>query len=100
MIVTCGEDFEVFQKEVESFLQTTEAKSKSDIDDKRKYKDLLNCGFKLTNVVRIENTSPYDESIFGKIGDYTSKTIKDLIKRGEDDAVEAVKPKLNDPRMS
>ena len=63
MIVTCGEDFEVFQKEVESFLQTTEAKSKSDIDDKRKYKDLLNCGFKLTNVVRIENTSPYDESI-------------------------------------
>jgi NTE family protein len=92
-----GEDFEVFQKEVETFLQTTEAKSKSDIDDKRKYKDLLNCGFKLTNVVRIENTSPYDESIFGKIGDYTSKTIKDLIKRGEDDAVEAVKPKLNDP---
>ncbi|MGB6527638.1 MAG: hypothetical protein WBF33_05975 [Candidatus Nitrosopolaris sp.] len=54
----------------------------------------------MTNVVRIENTSPYDESIFGKIGDYTSKTIKDLIKRGEDDAVEAVKPKLNDPRMS
>ncbi|MGB6527639.1 MAG: hypothetical protein WBF33_05980 [Candidatus Nitrosopolaris sp.] len=41
MIVTCGEDFEVFQKEVESFLQTTEAKSKSDIDDKRKYKDRI-----------------------------------------------------------
>jgi hypothetical protein len=61
---------------------------------KRKYKDLLNCGFKLTNVVRIENTSPYDDSIYGKIGDYTSKTIKHLIKKGSDDAIEALKPSL------
>ncbi|MFZ0895748.1 MAG: hypothetical protein WAZ77_14725 [Candidatus Nitrosopolaris sp.] len=83
------EKFEVFQKEFESLL-TREAKSKSDTDNKRKYKDLLNCGFKLTNVIRIENTSSYDDSIFGKIGDYSSKTIKDLIKKGGEDAYEVL----------
>ena len=36
--------YEAFQKEFESFLKTTEAKSKSDTDDKRSYKGLLNCG--------------------------------------------------------
>lgn len=88
------EKFEVFHKEFESFL-TREAKSKSDTDNKRKYKDLLNCGFRLTNVVRIENTSPYDDSIFGKIGDYSSKTIQDLIKKGGDDALEVLDSKPN-----
>ena len=75
------EKFEVFHKEFESFL-TREAKSKSDTDNKRKYKDLLNCGFRLTNVVQIENTSPYDDSIFGKIGGFTtSKTIQNIDKK-------------------
>lgn len=79
------EKFEVFQKEFESFL-IREAKSKSDTDKKRRYKDLLNCVFRLTGVVRIENTFPYDDSIFGKIGDYSSKTVKDLITKGGEDA--------------
>ena len=83
--------FEVFQNDFESFLKTTEAKSKSDKGDKRMYKDLLNCGFKLTNVVRIENAS-YDDSISGKIADYSSKTIKDLIKKGRDDALKVLNP--------
>ena len=86
------EKFEIFQKEFGSFL-TREAKSRSDTDNERNYKDLLNCGFRLTSVVRIENTSPYDDSIFGKIGDYSSKTIKDLIIKGGEDAIKVLDSK-------
>ena len=77
--------FDEFQNDFESFLRTTEAKSKSDIGDKRTYKDLLTCRFKLTNVVRIENTYHHD-NISNKIADYTSQTIKSLIEKGRDDA--------------
>ena len=75
-----------FKKDFERFLRTTEAKSKSDMGNKRTYKDLLNCRFKLKSVLRIENTYD-DDSISAKIGDYTSKTIKNLIKKGRDDAL-------------
>jgi len=83
--------FDLFQKEFESFLKTTEAKSKSDIHHKRTYEDLLNCTFKLKSIVRIENTYD-DDSISAKIADYTSKTIKNLIKKGKDDALKVLNP--------
>ena len=54
------------------------------------YKELLNGSFKLTKVVRIEPTG-YDDSISGKGADFTSKTIKDLIKKGEEDASKVLK---------
>jgi NTE family protein len=85
--------FDVFQKDFEHFLETTEAKSKSDIQtgSKRTYKDVLNCTFNLKNVVRIENTSDYDDSIYGKGADFSSQTIKGLIKKGRDDASKVLK---------
>jgi NTE family protein len=74
-----------FKNEFKNFLKTTEAKSKSNTNEKRTYKDLLNGSFKLTNVIRIEH-SGYDDSISGKGADFTSKSIKDLIKQGKKDA--------------
>jgi NTE family protein len=80
--------FDVFQQDFQNFLETTQAKSKSDIQGggKRTYKDVLNCTFNLKKVVRIENTSLYDDSISGKGADFSSQTIKGLIKKGRDDA--------------
>jgi hypothetical protein len=60
-------------------------KSKGDLDESRKYKDLLRGRFKLTEALRIENES-YEDSIYGKIADFTSKTIVKLIERGKQDA--------------
>ena len=74
-------------------MDRTEAKSKSDIQGggKRTYKDVLNCTYNLKNIVRIENTSPYDDSISGKGADFSSQTIKGLIKKGRDDASKVLK---------
>jgi NTE family protein len=85
--------FDVFQEDFENFLETTEAKSRSDIQAgrKRTYRDVLNCTFNLKNVIRIENTSPYDDSISGKGADFSSQTIKGLIKKGRDDASKVLK---------
>jgi hypothetical protein len=44
----------------------------------------------LKNVVRIENTSPYEDSISGKGADFSSQTIRAL-KRGRDDASKVLK---------
>jgi NTE family protein len=46
--------FDVFQHDFQNFLETTQAKSKSDIQagGKRTCKDVLNCTFNLKNVVR------------------------------------------------
>jgi NTE family protein len=89
-----GKDkFDVFRQDFENFLERTEAKSKSDIQGggKRTYKDVLNCTLNLKNVVRIENTSPYDDSISGKGADFSSQTIRALIKRGREDASKVLK---------
>ena len=51
----------------------------------RTYRDILNGGFKLTNVIRIENRG-YENSISGKVSDFTSKSIKDLIQKEKKDA--------------
>jgi len=83
-----NDKFDVFQQDFEHFLETTEAKSKLHIQGpgKRTYKDVLNCTFNLKKVVRIENTSAYDDSISGKGSDFSSQTIKGLIRKGIEDA--------------
>ena len=63
----------------------TKTISKDGKDDVRDYQNLINAGFKLTKVVRIERTN-YINSIYGKTGDLTFETINKLIKEGECDA--------------
>lgn len=41
--------------------------------------------FKVTKLIRIERTN-YENSIHGKIGDFTVDTISELTKEGENDA--------------
>jgi predicted acylesterase/phospholipase RssA len=74
----------IFQNEFENLLNSTEAKSKGDRGEHIKYKDLLKGRFKLTKVIRIE-PAIYSNSIFGKGGDFTSKTITSLIEQGKQD---------------
>jgi NTE family protein len=76
---------DLFEKEFESFLNTTQAKSKGDLGERRSYRDLLRGRFKLTKVIRIENQN-YEDSIAGKGADFTFETIEKLIKRGKEDA--------------
>jgi predicted acylesterase/phospholipase RssA len=85
---------DAFKNEFENFLKTTEAKSKSNTNETRTYKDLLDCRFKITSVMRIEHTG-YKDTISGKGSDFTSKTIKDLINEGKKDASKL----LNGPSM-
>jgi len=49
------------------------------------YDDLLKIHYKLTKVVRIERTE-YTDAISGKTGDFTAKTINQLISEGAKDA--------------
>jgi NTE family protein len=79
------EEINAFENEFESLLNKTRAKSKTDIGEDRTYKDLLKGRFRLTKVIRIEPES-YADSISGKGADFTSKTIKSLIEKGENDA--------------
>ena len=79
------DESELFENEFESFLKTRQAKSKGPTDEDRKYKDLLRGRFRLTKVTRIEHES-HEDSIPGKGADFTSKTIKDLIEKGKQDA--------------
>lgn len=77
--------FGAFENDLENFLKVTEAKSKSHTGKLRTYKDLVDGRFSLVKVVRIEHTG-YKDSTYGKTADFTSKSIKDLIKAGQDDA--------------
>ena len=76
---------DAFEDVFDEWLKTTQAKSKSNKGENRTYQDLLHGGFKLTKVVRIENKG-YENSIFGKISDFSSKTIRHLIQQGKEDA--------------
>jgi NTE family protein len=78
-----------FQEEFENILKATEEKSRGSTVEDRKYKDLIKGRFKVT-VTRIENES-YDDSIYGKVADSTSKTIKELIAKGKEDARRVLK---------
>jgi NTE family protein len=80
----------IFQYEFENLIRTAEAKSTGGTVEHRKYKDLLKGRFNLNKVIRIEHES-YTDSISSKGGDFTSKTIKDLIERGKQDARRVLK---------
>jgi NTE family protein len=85
----------IFQNEFENLIKTTEAKSRGGTVEHRKYKDLLKGRFKLTKVTRIEpeESGSYTDSISGKGGDFTSKTIKSLIEKGKEDAQRVLRVK-------
>src|SRR5918994_1889884 len=78
-----------FQDELQNILKVIEEKSRGSTVEDRKYKDLIKGRFKVT-VTRIENES-YEDSIYGKAADSTSKTIKELIARGKEDARRVLK---------
>jgi len=76
----------VFQNEFERLLKTIEGKTSRGVGGHGRYKeDLLKGRFRLTKVIRIENES-YKDSISGKVGDFTSKSIMNLIEKGKQDA--------------
>jgi NTE family protein len=75
----------ILQNKLESLLKSVEGKSSGAAGEDRKYKDLLKCRFRLTRVIRIENDS-YKDSISGKVGDFTSQSIRNLIEKGKQDA--------------
>jgi NTE family protein len=74
-----------FQDEFESLIKIVEGKTSREAGEDRKYKDLLKGRFRLTKVIRIENES-YKDSISGKVGDFTSQSIRNLIEKGKQDA--------------
>jgi predicted acylesterase/phospholipase RssA len=78
-----------FEEEFENILKAIEEKSKGSTVEDRKYKDLIKGRFKVT-VTRIENET-CEDSIYGKAADSTSKTIKELIARGKEDARRVLK---------
>jgi NTE family protein len=83
-----------FQNEFETLLNATQVKSRGGTGEQRiKYQELLKGRFKLTNVIRIEPEGPesYTDSIYGKVGDFTSKTITSLIEKGKQDARRVLK---------
>lgn len=76
-----------FEDELENFLKNKNeyVKSTRRTGEKRTYEELIKGRFKLTKVVRIERIDDAD-SISSKFADFTSHTIKELIKQGENDA--------------
>ncbi|HKG71967.1 MAG TPA: patatin-like phospholipase family protein [Nitrososphaeraceae archaeon] len=87
------DESDLFQNEFEHLLKTTETKSRGGTGERIKYKDLLKGRLKLTKVIRIEPEGPesYTDSISGKGGDFTSKTIMSLIEKGKQDARRVLK---------
>jgi predicted acylesterase/phospholipase RssA len=75
----------ILQNEFENLLKSIEGRTSGAEREDRKYKDLLKCRFRLTKVIRIENDS-YKDSISGKVGDFTSQSIRNLIEKGKQDA--------------
>jgi NTE family protein len=76
----------IFQNELENLLKNVEGKTSRVVSEDRKYKeDLLKDRFRLTKVIRIENES-YKDSISGKVGDFTSQSIRNIIEKGKQDA--------------
>jgi len=73
------------QKEFENILMTP-ITTKDSRYDSRRYKDLLKGQFKLTGVFRVERKNDADD-VFGKTADFTLETIKQLIEKGEHDAM-------------
>jgi predicted acylesterase/phospholipase RssA len=87
------DESDLFQNEFENLLKTTEAESRGGTGERIKYKDLLKSRLKLTKVIRIEPEEPesYTDSISGKEGDFTAKTLMSLIEKGKQDARRVLK---------
>jgi predicted acylesterase/phospholipase RssA len=83
-----GSDKEELKKELEEILTTPITSSRHSKSQQGTYNDLPRRYYKLTKVVRIERTK-YEDSIYGKAGDFTYETIQQLIKEGMDDATQA-----------
>jgi NTE family protein len=83
-----GLDKEGLKKELEKILTTPITSSRDLQSNQGTYDDLPKRLFKLTKVVRFERTK-YEDSIYGKAGDFTYETIQQLIKEGIDDAAQA-----------
>ena len=72
------------QEEFENILRTPITKNSR--NDSCKYEDLLKGQFKLTEVHRVERKNDADD-VYGKVADLSQESIKQLIKKGEDDAM-------------
>ncbi|HEU5119620.1 MAG TPA: hypothetical protein VFT71_01420 [Candidatus Nitrosocosmicus sp.] len=57
------------------------------VGEHMKYDDVMRGRFKITNLVRIERKFNPNTSMSFKVGDITLKTIEEMIKEGEDDAM-------------
>jgi NTE family protein len=73
------------QREFENILRTPTTTKESKYDNRR-YEDLLKGQFKLTEVFRVERKNDADD-VSGKTADFTHETIKQLIEKGERDAM-------------
>jgi hypothetical protein len=80
-------DKKAFEKEIEN-LRTREVKNTSCTDgEHKKYEDILRGRFKITKMVRIERKHNPNISTSFKGGDITPKTIEEMVKEGENDAM-------------
>ncbi len=76
-----------FEKEVQN-LQASRAKNTSyTVGEHKKYEDILRGRFKIAKLVRIERKFNPNISTSFKGGDITLKTIEEMIKEGENDAM-------------
>ncbi len=75
-------EYEMFEKDVDGFLDTYTNNTKKRTGEQKKYSDLVNGRFDLKRVVTIERKDDVD-SISHKWADYTSETIDKLISEGE-----------------
>jgi NTE family protein len=83
-----GLDKDELNKKLEKILATPITPSRIFEGQQGTYDDLLKRYYRLTKVFRIERRK-YDDSIYGKTGDFTAQTIQELINEGMDDAIHA-----------
>jgi hypothetical protein len=79
------------EKEFNSILETP-FKDDDGKDNSGRYKDLVNGRFKLNRVFRVERKNDAND-ISNKVADFTQDTIKQLIEKGEHDALDLFESK-------
>lgn len=92
-------------QEYDSILNIEQARSRSRDGKPRTYKELLEGHFEV-EVFRIEHSEDKEDKrsrqietdIYGKAFDFSSKTIEELRREGEDDTVKQISFHINDPR--
>ena len=75
-------EYKLFKNDLENLLNTNIG-SKKRTGEQRKYSDLIKGRFDLKTIVTIERKDDI-HSAYNKWADYTSETIDNLIKEGED----------------